>query len=193
MEVTTLKITKSEAKKLYNELIRKDIDALKREKSDDTSKYNILDTLNNVGSIFTGAYLHYEDVPKITAFERSIAERTKLRTGSFDEIKRKEQNINNELFKAHFTDYQNLSNMCKKLSETKDVVDEVRVDSIKKVLSKLKRIIEYTPKDDAANIEENEKIIDIVERILGFNNKIQSGQGLRILSPHQMLNDYQFL
>ena len=64
MEVTTLKITKSEAKKLYNELIRKDIDALKREKSDDTSKYNILDTLNNVGSIFTGAYLHYKDVPK---------------------------------------------------------------------------------------------------------------------------------
>ena len=35
MEVTTHKTTKSEAKKLYNELIQKDIDALEREKIDD--------------------------------------------------------------------------------------------------------------------------------------------------------------
>ena len=38
--------------------------------------------------------------------------------------------------------------MYKKLSETKGAVDGVRVDSNKKVLSKLKRIIEYAPKDD---------------------------------------------
>ena len=30
--------------------------------------------------------------------------------------------------------------------------------------------------------------IDIVERILGLNNKIQSGQGLKILTPNQMLS-----
>ena len=35
MEVTTHKTTKREAKKLYNELIQKDIDALEREKIDD--------------------------------------------------------------------------------------------------------------------------------------------------------------
>ena len=52
----------------------------------------------------------------------------------------------------------------------------LRVASIKKVLSKLKRIIDYTPKDDAAKIEENEKIIDIFERIIEFNNTIQSGK-----------------
>ena len=45
-------------------------------------------------------------------------------------------------------------------------MNEFRVDSIKNVLSKLQRIIGYTPKDDALNIEENKKIIDIVERIL---------------------------
>ena len=56
----------------------------------------------------------------------------------------------------------------------------------KKVLSKLQRITDYTPKDDAAKIEENEKIIDIVERILEFNNKIQSGQGLKLLTASQM-------
>ena len=58
-------------------------------------------------------------------------------------------------------------------------MNEVRVNSIKNVLSKLKRITEYTPINDATKIEENEKIIDIVKRILEFNNKIQSGQGLK--------------
>ena len=33
MEVTTSKISKSEAKKLYNELIQKDTEALEREKN----------------------------------------------------------------------------------------------------------------------------------------------------------------
>ena len=77
--------------------------------------------------------------------------------------------------------------MCKKLSETKGAKNEVRVDSIKKVLSKSQRIIDYAPKDDVFKIEENEKIIDIVERILYFNQLNQSGQGLKLLTPSQML------
>ena len=172
MEVTTSNVSKSEVKKLYNELIQKDIDALEREKIDEKRveidgirKYNILNILKNVGSIFMGTYLHYKNVPKETMFARSIAERTKLRRGRLDEIERKEQTIN-KLFKAYFTDYQSWSNMYKKLSETKGTVNEVRVDSIKEVLSKLQRIIDYTPTDNAFKIEENRKIIDIVERIL---------------------------
>ena len=98
-EVTTRKTTKSEAKNFYNELIQKDVDTLEREKSDGFEKYNILNILKNVDSVFTGAYLHYKNVSKETMFERSIAERTKLRRGRLDETKRKEQNINNELFK----------------------------------------------------------------------------------------------
>ena len=105
-----------------------------------------------------------------------------------DEIKRKDQNINDELFNAYFTDYRNPSSMYKNLSETKDAVNQVRVDSIKKVLTKLKRIIEYEPKDYAFKIEENEKIIDVVEKILEFNQLNQSGQGLKILTPNQMLS-----
>ena len=147
-----------------------------------------MNILNNVGSIFTGAYLHYKNVPRGTMFERSIAKRIKLRRGRSDEIKRKEQNINNELFKKYFTDYQNPSNMYKKLSETKGAVNEVRVDSIKKVLSTLQRIIDYVLKDNASKSEENEKIIDIVERILDFYKKIQSRQGVKILTPSQMLS-----
>ena len=67
-------------------------------------------------------------------------------------------------------------------------MNEVRVDSIKKVLSKLQRIIDYTSKDDAAKIEKNEKIIEIVERILYFNQLIQAGKGLTILTRSQMLS-----
>ena len=120
MEVTTLKITKTEANKLYNELTQKDIDALTNEKTNDTRKYNFLNIVNNVGWIFTKHYWHYKDVPKEKMFERSIAEVIKLRKERFDEMKRKEQNINNELFKAYFTDYQSRSSMYKKFSETEN-------------------------------------------------------------------------
>ena len=37
-------------------------------------------------------------------------------------------------------------------------------------------------------IESPDKVIDIVEEILAFNKKIQSGQGLKILTPDQMLS-----
>ena len=131
MEITTSKTTKSEAKKLYNELIQKDIDTLEREKSNGFGKCNILNILENVGSIFTGAYLRYKNVTKETMLERSIAERTKLTRERLDEIKRKEQNINNELFNEYFIDYQSPSNMYKKSSETEGAVNEVRVYSIK--------------------------------------------------------------
>ena len=87
-------------------------------------------------------------------FERSIKERIRLRKERFDGIKRKEQNINNELFKAYFTDYQSPSSMYKKLSKTENTeINKTRADLIKKVLTKLKRIIENTPKDDAAKMK----------------------------------------
>ena len=121
IEVITRKISNSEAKKLYNKLIQKDIDTGAKGKSNDMRKYNISDTVNNLNSIFTSTYLHQKDVSKETMFEKSIAARIKLRKERFDEIKRKEQTINNEVFKEYFTDYQSPSNMYKKLSETENV------------------------------------------------------------------------
>ena len=122
MEVTTRKVTKSVAK-LCNELIQKDILALKREKNSDIRKFNILHILNNVGSIFTGDYSHYKDVLKGTIFEKSITEKAKLRRQRFDEIKRKEQNINNKLFKvqncSYFTDYQSPKQYVHKIKRDK--------------------------------------------------------------------------
>ena len=61
---TNCKTIKSEAKRLYNELIKKTkAERLERQKSNRFEKY-ILNILNNVGSVFTGAYLHYKNVPK---------------------------------------------------------------------------------------------------------------------------------
>ena len=44
------------------------------------------------------------------------------------------------------------------------------------------------PKYSVFKIEENGKIIDIVERILELNSENQLGQGLKILIPNQMLS-----
>ena len=42
--------------------------------------------------------------------------------------------------------------------------------------------------DDEIEIEEPDKIVDIVEKILEFNRKNQEGQGLKILTPDQMIS-----
>ena len=55
-EVTTHKTTKNEVQELYNKLIQKDIDTLEKSKSNKPEKYNILNVLENVDSIFTGTY-----------------------------------------------------------------------------------------------------------------------------------------
>ena len=72
-------------------MIQKDIDAQKGEKSNNIKKHNILDILNNVSAIFDGAYLHYKEVPKETMFERTTAEKSKLRRGKIAEIEGKEK------------------------------------------------------------------------------------------------------
>ena len=61
---------------------------------------------------------------------------------------------------------------------------ENQVYAIKKVLNKMKKPIEKVPENKKSKIEENEKIINIIGNILYFN---QSGQGLKILTPNQML------
>ena len=54
------------------------------------------------------------------------------------------------MLKVYFTDYQSPSSMYKKLSKAKGVENEIRVNLIKKVLTKFKKIIENTPRDDDA-------------------------------------------
>ena len=51
----------------------------------------------------------------------------------------------------------------------------------------LQKDIGNTSKDDINKIEEMNKIADIVELILHFNNDDQEVQGLKMLTPNQML------
>ena len=41
--------------------------------------------------------------------------------------------------------------------------------------------------EDKKEVEEPDKILKIVEEILGFKKQNQSGKGLKILTPNQML------
>ena len=42
--------------------------------------------------------------------------------------------------------------------------------------------------EEEKEIEKTNDIIDIVEKILKFNDQTQRGQGLKILTPNQMLS-----
>ena len=69
----------------------------------------------------------------------------------------------------------------------KEMVAEIddQVYTIKKMLSNIKKLIKKVPENKKCDIEENEKIINIVDNILYFN---QSEQGLKIFTLNQMLS-----
>ena len=78
--------------------------------------------------------------------------------------------------------------MFKRLKNTSDENNESLVESINKKLTKLKNIVRNVPRDEVSKVEENEKIIDIVERNLALNKEKHSEKGLKILTPDQMLS-----
>ena len=142
---------------MYKELIQKDFDALKREKSNSTKKNNILKIFENINAIFTGTYLHYGELFKETKFERSIADRVKLRKQKLDIINKNKEKVNNELFKEYFN-YSNPDTMIRILKDSGDEKKDM-IELINKKLTKMKKIIKNVPKDKSFKIEENEKIM----------------------------------
>ena len=78
--------------------------------------------------------------------------------------------------------------MYKKLHMTEGERNEDQVYVIKKVLNKMKKNIKSVPEDRKLTTDENEKIINIVERIFYLNQLDQSGQDLKVLTPNQMLS-----
>ena len=109
-----------------------------KEKSNCIKKYNILEILKNLGAIFTGAYLHYKEVPKETIFERNIAKRVKSRRQRLEIINKKKENINNKLFSDYF-DYSNPDTMIERLIDASDEKNKNMVESINKDLNKTKK------------------------------------------------------
>ena len=166
LEITTKSISKNEAPKRCNDLIKPDADLLTYAKFKGKNKRNnILNILDNIeSSLFHGLYFHDKDVPK-----RSIAERVKLRRPRLDEVKKIEENINNDLF-SHYFNYSSPNNMRSRLDNAKGKINKNQVHLIKKMLTKIKKIVKNVPEDRRFKIEENE-IIDIVKRILELNNE----------------------
>ena len=76
--------------------------------------------------------------------------------------------------------------MYKKLRETKGKKNEDQVYSVKEILDEIKKKIKNVPKNK--NFKLKKEIINIVERILYFNQLEQQGSGLKILTPNQMLS-----
>ena len=77
--------------------------------------------------------------------------------------------------------------MLTKLRHASDEINKNRVNSINETLTKTKYIIKKVSKDKVFRTEQNEKIIDIVERIIELNSENQLGLGLKIFTPNQML------
>ena len=102
-------------------------------------------------------------------------------------VQEKEENISNKLFN-HYFKYSRPSNMVSRLGHAKGEQNKEQVYFINKQLTKIKNIVKYVPKYNVFKIQENEKIIDIDKRILEHNSENQLGQGLKILTPNQMLS-----
>ena len=120
--------------------------------------------------------------------EESIVERTKLRRQRSDEIANKEKMIDPKLFREYF-EYLSPSDMYKNLNKTiSSEENKAQVNAIKDKLANLMEAVKRSPTSDAKKIENRNNMLKIVERILEFNQLNQSGQGLKILTPSQMLN-----
>ena len=79
--------------------------------------------------------------------------------------------------------------MYKKLRAAEGKENEDQLYVIKKVLNKMKKTIKKVSEDRKFMIEEDEKIIRVVELIFCLNQLGQSGQGLKIiLTPKQMFS-----
>ena len=119
--------------------------------------------------------------------EESIAESVKLRRQRLDIINKKKENINNKLFNHYFS-YLNPSIILERLRDASDERNKDMVESINKTLPKMKNIVKNLPKDKVSRVEENKKIIDIVESLVELNSENQLGLGLKGLTPNQILS-----
>ena len=102
-------------------------------------------------------------------------------------VNKKETDINRELFQKHFK-LQRPSDMLKFVYTTNDKKKNDDLGNlIKSGLSDLKNEIENMNEEEK-EIEKPNEIVDIVEKILEFSKQNQTGVGLKILIPDQMLS-----
>ena len=146
----------------------------------------ILDYNKNAQNIFSVASRVDKGKPEPKP-EESIAKRVILRRAEVAKFIGEEKNIINKLYKEYFTIYQSRSHMYKKLRKTEGEKNEDQVYLIKEVLNRMEKAIKNVSENKTFKIKENKKKINIVERILYFNQLERKGQRLEILTPNQML------
>ena len=79
--------------------------------------------------------------------------------------------------------------MCKNLTKTTgSEKSKAQVNTIKDRLANLMEKFKSNPTSDARKIKNRNNMLNIVELILEFNQLNQLGQGLKILTPSQMLS-----
>ena len=94
---------------------------------------------------------------------------------------------NNDLFKKHFS-YHKLTDMLKAVCDVKNTKENNELPNlIKSELSDLKSEIEEMSENEIKTEQPNE-MVNVVEKIVDFNNQNQAGQGLKVLTPDQMLS-----
>ena len=102
-------------------------------------------------------------------------------------VNQKEPDINRESFQKHFN-FQRPGAMLKVWYTTSNKKKNNNlVILIKSGFSDLKKETENMS-EEGKEIEKPNEIIDIVEKILEFKDQTQRGQGLKILTPDQMLS-----
>ena len=103
-------------------------------------------------------------------------------------VKNESKDINYNLFKDYFN-FVVPSTLRKKLYEIKNKKESNKLVNVIKIgLSDLKDKNKEMSEDEKTKIEQPNKILKIVEEILEFNKQNQSGKGLKILTPNQMLS-----
>ena len=103
------------------------------------------------------------------------------------QITDEETDINDDLFNKYFK-FQRPSDMLALLNKTNDTEKNNKLVNL--INSGLKDLKEEIKKMSEAEIENEdpESIVNIVEKILKFNKQNQQGEGIKILTPNQMLN-----
>ena len=104
-----------------------------------------------------------------------------------EHIENESKGISYDLFTEYFR-HTVPSVLAKELYKTRNRKKNSNlVNNIKNALRELIEEIKNMS-EDQKRIENRYKILDIVEEILDFNEKHQQGQGLKILTPNQMLS-----
>ena len=125
-----------------------------------------------------GFFLYNDKIFKAKEKEKSEEKEELDENKSFKNIENKSKGINYELFKKHFN-YVAPTVLAKELFKTKDKNKNIKfVNMINSGLRDIKDEIEKMSKEEI-EIEKPNEILDIVEKILEFSEKIQSVRGLK--------------